>query len=271
MPDLRPAQPVRSSAHALTRALILRAAGTNCEAETAHALELVGAQPDVVHLNQLARSPKLLEQARILVIPGGFSFGDNVAAGRIFAARLRQELRGPLEAHVARGGFVIGICNGFQVLSELGLLEGFPQSNEARTIALIDNSSNHYECRWVHLRSEPCAASWLPRGIWPCPVAHGEGRLALAAGALERLEARGQVALRYVTADGRTPQYPELPNGSTAAIAGLCDPTGRVLGLMPHPERNVAPWHHPTWTRLPARSEGEGLSFFRGLLAAARA
>ncbi len=252
-------------------ALILRAAGTNCELETARALEQAGALPRIVHLNQLVAAPRELSSARLLVIPGGFSFGDNVAAGRLFAARLRQDLYEPLSEHVARGGFVLGICNGFQVLSELGLLEGFPRQPDQRTIALIDNTSNHYECRWVHLRTEASRATWLPTGIWPCPVAHGEGRLALAPGALERLEASGQVALRYVTAAGGTPTYPELPNGSTAAIAGLCDATGRVLGLMPHPERNVAPWHHPTWTRQPGRSEGEGLAFFRGLVSAASA
>lgn len=250
-------------------ALILRAAGTNCEAETARALEQAGAAARILHLNRLVAAPHELAGARLLVIPGGFSFGDDVAAGRLFAARLRQDLYAPLAEHVQRGGFVLGVCNGFQVLSELGLLEGFPKEPQRRTLTLIDNTSNHYECRWVHLRTERSRATWLPAGIWPCPVAHGEGRIALAPGALERLEAAGQIALRYVTASGAVPTYPELPNGSTAAIAGLCDPTGRVLGLMPHPERNVAPWHHPQWTRLPGRSEGEGLAFFRALVAAA--
>ena len=253
------------------KAIVLRAAGTNCEHETVRALEAAGAGTEILHWSALRAEPERLASARVLVIPGGFSFGDDVAAGRVFGTLLRHELEEPLSTFVERGGFVLGICNGFQVLVELGLLEGLHRAPSERRIALVDNDSDRYECRWVHLRNESSAASWLPPGtIWPCPVAHAEGQVALAEGALEELERAGQVCLRYVTAGGGRPSYPAAPNGSVDDIAGLCDATGRVLGLMPHPERNLTPWNHPAWTRLPAREAGEGLAFFQALVEAAR-
>lgn len=252
-------------------ALVLRALGTNCEHETARALEAAGATPNLLHWNALCEDPSHLERAGLLVLPGGFSFGDDLAAGRVLGTLMRHELEGPIRAFVDRGGFVLGICNGFQVLVELGLLEGSPTPSTERRIALVDNDSDRYECRWVHLRNEASAATWLPSGeIWPCPVAHAEGQIALSEGELERIESEGRVLLRYVTAEGGKPSYPAAPNGSVGDIAGLCDRTGRVIGLMPHPERNITPWHHPRWTRLPAREHGEGLGFFQALVEAAR-
>ncbi len=252
------------------KALILRTLGTNCEDETAFALEAAGATTEVVHLNRLIEKPGLLETAQILVVPGGFSYGDDVAAGRIFGQRLRHALQAQLAAFIDGGGYVLGICNGFQVLVELGLLEGLHVPASERQVALTDNESDRYECRWVTLENQNSAASWIEPGtVWPCPVAHAEGKLVATPETVQALEERGQIALRYTSADGSAPEYPELPNGSVGAIAGLCDATGRVLGLMPHPERNVTPWHHPRWTRLPSRDEGEGLALFRGLVAAA--
>ena len=255
------------------KALVLRAAGTNCDGEAVEALERAGARPERIHIAELARHPELLEPAAIVLLPGGFSYGDYVAAGRLFGRELRQRLGDALERHVDRGGFVLGICNGFQVLVELGLLEGLDakgqrRGDDARTLALVDNASGRFECRWVHLRSETSQCPFLvPGEIWPVPVAHGEGRLVVSSPErLEELRSRGQIALRYVTAEGGQPEYPELPNGSLEEIAGLCDPTGRVLGLMPHPERNQRPWHHPRWTRLGPREEGEGLALFRRLV-----
>lgn len=252
------------------RGLVLRALGTNCEEETARALERVGASAEVLHLNALANDPGQLADAKLLVIPGGFSYGDDVAAGRLFGHELRRRLGEPLTRFVADGGYVLGICNGFQVLVELGLIEGLDVPLGARRVALTGNVSNHYECRWVHLRNERSQAKWLEPGVqWPCPVAHAEGRLAFAPGALEELEAAGQVALRYVSADGGEPDYPASPNGSEGHVAGLCDASGRVLGLMPHPERNFEAWHHPQWTRLGEREAGEGRSFFESWVRAA--
>ncbi len=253
------------------KSLILRAVGTNCEHETARALEAAGSLCETMHVNALRADPEALRSARILVFPGGFSYGDDIAAGRVLGKLLRHELAQPLFEFIERGGFVLGICNGFQVLVELGLLEGLQRSAAQRRIALVDNDSDRYECRWVHLRNERSAADWLPAGeIWPCPVAHAEGQIALASGALEELEAGGRIVFRYVTAQGAEPRYPDAPNGSVSDIAGLCDATGRVLGLMPHPERNLTPWNHPRWTRLPERRAGEGLAFFQALVRAAR-
>jgi phosphoribosylformylglycinamidine synthase len=262
----------------MTRALVLRTAGTNCDRETVLALEMAGARTDLVHLHRIVREPALLDDYAILVIAGGFSYGDDVAAGRVFGHEMRHALTGALNAFVARGGLVLGVCNGFQVLLETGLLEGAgpdAQSPDQRSIALTGNESARFECRWVTLRSEDCACPWLESGeLLPMPAAHAEGRF-LTAGqdVIERLRRNGQIALRYAPAPGRESEvaangagYPDCPNGSVEAIAGICDPTGRVLGLMPHPERNITPWHHPHWTRLGARSEGEGLKFYRRMV-----
>jgi phosphoribosylformylglycinamidine synthase len=267
------------------RVLVLRAAGTNCDAETVRAFELAGAAVERLHLNELARDPARLDEQRILVLPGGFSYGDYIAAGRVYAIELRHRLAEPLQRFVADGGFVLGVCNGFQILVELGLLEGSPGA--PRRFSLTDNASSRFECRWVTLREERCAVPWLEPGrTLPAPVAHAEGRLVVRdQNVLEELRERGQIALTYVMPDNLAPAgaavetgsrscaldvpYPWNPNGSIANIAGLCDPTGRILGLMPHPERNLVPWNHPAWTRLPPRTEGEGLSFYRRMVRAA--
>ena len=257
------------------RALVLRSAGTNCDVETVRALELAGAATDRLHLNALSADPARLADYAVLAIAGGFSYGDYVAAGRVFGLELRHRLDGPLHDFVARGGLVVGICNGFQVLVELGMLQDPGLAPSERTIALTDNASNRFECRWVTLLAGACACPWIDAAtILPVPVAHAEGRFVVRdRAALDELTERHQVALTYV--DPRAPEsagrdepvsYPWNPNGSIANIAGICDPTGRVLGLMPHPERNVLPWHHPQWTRLPPRSEGEGLGFFRRMV-----
>ena len=270
----------RSTTSPAVRALVLRSAGTNCDGETVRALELAGARTSLLHLNQVVRDPGLLGAHDLLVLAGGFSYGDYVAAGRVFGLELATHLREALEGFVDGGGYVLGVCNGFQILVELGLFQP-----GARTIALTDNASNRFECRWVTLRSESCAARWLvPGERMPVPIAHAEGRfLTGSPEVLAELFERGQVALTYVDPADADPNrlapageraallpYPLNPNGSIANIAGICDPTGRVLGLMPHPERNLAPWNHPQWTRLGARETGEGLPFYRRLVAAAR-
>jgi len=269
--------PSRTDSPADVRALVLRSAGTNCDGETVRALERAGATVELVHLNALARDPARLFDQQLLVLPGGFSYGDYVAAGRVFGLELSTRLAGPLRRFVEEGGHVVGICNGFQILVELGLFE---PEGAPRALALTDNASNRFECRWITLRSERCAAGWLAPGeLLPAPVAHGEGRLVVRdPETLQRLFERGQVALCYVDpADpARSPAspsaapvpYPLNPNGSIANIAGLCDPTGRVLGFMPHPERNLDPWNHPQWTRRAPRTEGEGLGFYRRMVAA---
>lgn len=270
----------RTGRSTLARAIVLRAAGSNCDREAVLALELAGARVDLLHLYRLLEEPSKLDDVEVLVLPGGFSYGDYVAAGRLFAHELRQRLADALVGFVARGGCVLGICNGFQVLVETGLLEGEAVARGAlpRTLALENNASNRFECRWVMLEATKSACAFLEPGERiPVPVAHGEGRLAVKdAATLAALYEHKQVALRYVDldaapgADPRRVPYPACPNGSLDAIAGVCDATGRVLGLMPHPERNVRVFHHPQWTRLSGRREGEGLRVFRRLVACAQ-
>ena len=252
-----------------TRALVLRTAGINCDGETVRALELAGARVDLVHLQRVLDEPARLDLISLLVIPGGFSYGDDVSAGRVLGLELRHSLSTQLTAFVERGGFVLGVCNGFQVLVESGLFE--PHS-PTRNIALANNASSRFECRWVELEGQDCAAAWIEPGLrLPVPVAHGEGRFVVRDEAtLARLQQNRQIAWRYVLPGGKPAAgYPANPNGSLMAIAGICDPTGRVLGLMPHPERNLTPWNHPHWTRLSPRDEGEGVRFYRRLVEAA--
>ena len=252
------------------RALVLRTAGTNCDRETCVALEQAGAAVELMHVRELFRAPEQLENAQMFVIPGGFSYGDDVAAGRILGYEVRQRLAQPTRDFVARGGLVLGVCNGFQVLVDTALLQ---PPGEARDFSLSGNASGRFECRWINVRVESSACAWLVPGTQiPMPVAHAEGRLVLRdERTLARLLERRQVALCYTAADGGPAQYPDNPNGSEHDIAGLCDPTGRVLGLMPHPERNITPWQHPQWTRMPPRAEGEGLDFYRRMVRAAGA
>jgi phosphoribosylformylglycinamidine synthase subunit PurQ / glutaminase len=255
----------------LPKALVLRTAGTNCDAETERALRLSGADASTLHLNRLLEEPQRLEEQEILVIAGGFSYGDDVAAGRVWGLELRHSLAEALKGFVDRGGLALGVCNGFQVLVESGLFDSTGTDGE-RDIALTNNESNHYECRWVTLRSEACACPWIvPGELMPTPVAHAEGRFVVKSNeTLERLRQNNQIALTYVAPDGGPAAYPQNPNGAVADIAGICDPTGRVLGLMPHPERNLDPWNHPQWTRLSReRSHGEGLPFYERMVACA--
>ncbi len=219
--------------------LIIRTAGTNCDRELAHAFELAGATTSTVHLNTLIAEPGMVEAFDIIGLPGGFSYGDDIAAGRILANRLRHKLLAPLQAAVARGVPVIGICNGFQVLIKLGLLPDPVAASQVATLA--DNTSGRFVARWTGVRAEADSVCLWTRGLetFTLPIAHGEGRLFAPDTLLDQLEQSGQIALRYT----------ENPNGSARDIAGLCDPTGVVLGLMPHPERFTHPTHHPQWTR----------------------
>jgi len=253
------------------RVLVLRAAGTNCDAETVYAFELAGATTERLHVNRLAERPELMERFHILVIPGGFTYGDDVSAGKILANELTTRLAEPLHRFVERGSLVLGICNGFQVVLKAGLLPGWDEP--APSFTLTDNLAGRFEDRWVWLQPSSPACVFTRGMAEPIylPVAHGEGRFtATTSAALDRLEADGQVAFRYVDPQGGPVDYPANPNGSDRDIAGICDPTGRVLGLMPHPERHAHPTQHPQWTRLGLASEGHGLAIFRNAVRAAR-
>lgn len=253
------------------RVIVLRAPGTNCDEETAFAWEKVGAKVESVHVNRLIECPGRLAEFQILTIPGGFSYGDDLGAGRILATRLELALGAELSRFHDRGGFILGVCNGFQVLVRAGLLPGGLPASQA---TLAHNESGRFEARWVSLAPTPglCPFVSFHKPI-ELPVAHGEGQfLTSLTHDLERLSARGQIVLRYADQQGRpTETYPANPNGSPGGVAGVCDPTGRILGLMPHPERFVEPWQHPRWTRSQSHPEhGDGLALFAAATAAWR-
>jgi phosphoribosylformylglycinamidine synthase subunit PurQ / glutaminase len=251
--------------------LIVRAAGSNCDEETEYAFKLASAETQRLHVNRLAEDPSVLEKAHIFVIPGGFTYGDDVSAGTVLANELMTRLAEPLHRFVERGGLVLGICNGFQVLVKTGLLPGW--NGDTASVTLADNLSGKFEDRWVMLESASSTCAFTQGIDEPIylPVAHAEGRFtATSDDVLDRLETGNQIAFRYVTKDGGPVEYPWNPNGADRDIAGICDPTGRVMGLMPHPERHVHPTHHPQWTRKNATVEGEGLVVFRNAVEAAR-
>jgi phosphoribosylformylglycinamidine synthase I len=245
-------------------ALVVRAPGTNCEHETEHALELAGARTTLRHLKEIQVDPSLLERAAIVVFPGGFSYGDDLGAGRIQAEEIRATFLEPLCRLIERGGVVLGICNGFQVLVKLGLLPTVEPGAVPR-VSLTWNDSGRFEDRWVHLAVASRKSPFLARGPerLRMPVAHAEGKfVARDAATLARLEAGGQVALRYVDPQGRPGGFPWNPNGSMGDVAAITDPSGRVLGLMPHPERNALPGHDPRPVRAGSPGSPDGLGFF---------
>lgn len=247
---------------AIARALILRAPGTNSDEETALAWQRAGAQTEILHVGRLLERASLLDGYQILTIPGGFSYGDDLGAGVVFAARLNQALGDALLKFRDRGGLILGICNGFQVLVRAGLLPGNAKLGKA---TLTNNNTGRYESRWSRLAPTPGHSPFLTDADpIDLPVAHGEGKFLTDPATLAQLQDAGQVVLTYVDETGRpTENFPANPNGSVGAVAGLCDPTGRIFGLMPHPERNIDPLHHPRWTRRGAGLEGDGLRIFR--------
>lgn len=248
------------------RALVITGFGINCEGETETAFLRAGATTTRLHLNDLIESPEYLHEHHVLAIPGGFSFGDDVASGKIFANRLRYKLGDHIRNFVDEGKLVIGICNGFQVVVKMGLLPRF-EEEFSQEVTLTHNDSGRFEDRWVNLKSDPATRCvWLKGiGTIEMPIRHGEGKFLVRDDAtLERLRNAGQIALRYATPDGfpAKGEFPANPNGSVDDIAGICDPTGRVFGLMPHPEAYLDHTNHPRWTRLPAQASGAGLKIF---------
>ncbi|MFN8450033.1 MAG: phosphoribosylformylglycinamidine synthase subunit PurL [Anaerolineae bacterium] len=240
------------------RVLVLHADGSNRDREAALACELAGGAPEIVHVNQLIGGERRLLDYHMLVVPGGFSYGDDLGAGTLWALDLRQRFGDDVRRFVAEGRPVLGICNGFQALVKSGLLPG----DSERRLTLTYNASARFECRWVYLQPNPGSPCLFTQGLDApiyCPVAHGEGRLAIADDATaESLWSGGLVALTYANADGSPASYPANPNGSVDGIAGLCNPAGNVFGLMPHPEDHVFFWQHPRRERAM-----DGLRLFR--------
>lgn len=238
------------------RTLILRAPGTNCDGETAFAFEQAGSVVDSAHVNELVRRKKPFSRYQIMVIPGGFTYGDDVSAGKILANELRLKLGGDIQDFIKRGGLILGICNGFQVLVRAGILSSAGGDNR---LTLTGNDSNRFECHWVYLHVNQKSPCIFTRGMTAIylPVAHGEGKVVA-----ETLDGLNVVA-RYADESGNVRAgYPYNPNGSMDNIAGICDASGRIFGLMPHPERFIRWAQHPRWTREPPRERGDGFSVF---------
>jgi phosphoribosylformylglycinamidine synthase subunit PurQ / glutaminase len=251
--------------------LIITGNGLNCEAETSYAYERAKAEPKLVHIYDLIDGDSTIDRADILTFIGGFADGDDLSAGTVQAARFRWKLRDSLEKFISADKPVIGICNGYQTLVKMGVLPGFDGDYQSREVTLMANDSAKFEDRWVNLsvnHQSPCI--WT-EGIKQMflPVRHGEGKLYGSDTVIKRLVSFNQAVMFYT--DGKngkyTMDYPANPNGSLEAIAGICDPTGHILGLMPHPEAFLSPYNHPEWTflrdtgkRLP--KHGQGLKIF---------
>ncbi len=275
---------------AAPRVCVLRAPGTNCDVETAFAFTRAGAVAERLHLNRLLEQPHRLAEFQILCIPGGFSFGDDIGAGVIFGMKLRHHLREVLREFLETDRLVLGICNGFQVLLKAGLLPDpgaslvATEGGRQREATLTWNNNGRYTALWVRLRISSSQCVFL-RGLEEIelPIAHAEGRLVVREPSkLAEWYTQGQVALRYWLRRGCESSagaaaekpilaeplpYPDNPNGSMGDVAGLCDPSGRVLGLMPHPERYIDGTQHPQWTRRERRDAGDGLALFRNAVA----
>ncbi|MBN2467765.1 MAG: phosphoribosylformylglycinamidine synthase subunit PurQ [Deltaproteobacteria bacterium] len=264
----------------VVRALVLTGYGLNCDYETGYALETAGAHSRRVHINELIKgdrigSREVLEDYHILVFDGGFSWGDDHGAGVLLANRLRFTIGDQIERFIADGKLIIGICNGFQALVNLGLLPGFDGDYHSRKVALTGNDCGNFRDDWVHLQTAE-TRSFFATGIdrIELPIRHGEGKFFAEEGVLKRLFDEKLVVFQYADPDGAPAQgrFPLNPNGSLRDIAGICDPTGRILGMMPHPEAFNHITNHPDWTRkkeeLKRRGsslseEGGGIKIFR--------
>ncbi|MBM3253294.1 MAG: phosphoribosylformylglycinamidine synthase I [Candidatus Omnitrophica bacterium] len=253
------------------KVLVLRTAGTNCDKETAYAFELAGARAEMVHINRFIKKERDLSEYQILAIPGGFTYGDDVASGKILANEIKNKLGEDIKNFIDDGKLIIGICNGFQVLVKAGFL---PDLNGFQTIqaTLTINDSAKFEDRWVYLKLATCYSLLSTKCVWAqnipetiyLPVAHGEGKFVPRdKEVLRRLRENNQIVFQYVDEKGNLAGYPYNPNGSVENIAGICDNTGRIFGLMPHPERHIFSHQHPRWTRKKCLPEGDGLAIFR--------
>jgi len=241
------------------KTLILRAPGTNCDEETAFAFQQVRAETSLIHVGQLICREKKLKDYQILVFPGGFTYGDDLGAGRVLANEIRLKLKADIESFIENGYLILGICNGFQVLVKAGIL---PELNSQQELTLTTNDSGRFECRWVYLSVNSNSKCVFTKGIDSLylPVGHGEGKVIATTNTLNELDK----TLYYTDEDGNcSAGYPYNPNGSNENIAGICDSTGRIFALMPHPERHIKPSQHPRWPMRGVDKKEDGLNIFK--------
>lgn len=244
---------------------ILYGYGINCDNETQYGFELAGADAEKVHINQLISRERKLKDYQILAIPGGFSFGDDIGAGKVLATKIKYNLAEEFQEFIKKGKLIIGICNGFQVMVKLGILPGFNGNYNRQEATLTFNDSGRFEDRWVWLKINQRSPCIFTKGIEKIylPVRHGEGKFVSRNKAIkEKLGQTNQIVAQYVDEKGNLADYPWNPNGSENNIAGICDEAGRIFGLMPHPEAFLSPLNHPRWTRQKVQ-EGLGLRIFQ--------
>ena len=248
------------------KALILTGYGINCDIETQYAFKLAGAEAERVHLTDLINGKRKISEFQIMAFPGGFSFGDDIASGKVLANMVRYNLGNQIREFISDGNLIIGICNGFQAMVKMGLLPAFDGNYEKQDVTLTFNDSGRFEDRWVHLEGSQSSNCVFTKGIDRIylPVRHGEGKFVVKDNAvLDRLKSGNHIIFKYVDKDGNPPVYPANPNGSVENIAGICDETGRVFGMMPHPEAFLHRTNHPAWTREDLPEEGAGAVIFR--------
>jgi len=251
------------------RTIVLRVDGTNCDEETVIAFERAGSKVDLVHMNELIRKEKSLEDYQIFCIPGGFAYGDDITAGKIFAVLLKYKIGNDVKKFVEEGKLVIGICNGFQVLVKTGLLPALEGTMKKQEATLASNDIGFFQDRWIYMKHENKGKCVFTRGIKDTvyiPVTHGEGKFVADRSVIRRLEENDQIVFKYVDPDGNYSGFPWNPNGSLHNIAGICNPDGNVFGLMPHPEKFIHKWTHPYWTRTNLPEEGDGFKIFRNAM-----
>lgn len=260
------------------KVLVITGYGINCEEEIAYCFNKTGGQAEIVHINDLIDSRKKMSDYQILAIPGGFAYGDDTGAGNALSNRIRNHLNDEILSFIEKDKLAIGICNGFQMITNLGLVPATKNQYGKREVVLMWNTSARYECRWIHVKNTSKKCVWT-RNIDTLllPVAHGEGNFYAEPGILTEMKNNDQIALKYVKEDGSpaNTEFPYNPNGALEDIAGITDPSGRLFGLMPHPERLHSFLNHPTWTlekELISRQEktpsfeGEGLQIFRNAI-----
>ena len=250
----------------MPKALVLTGYGINCDMETQHAFELAGADAERIHITDLVSGTCMLSEYHILAFPGGFSFGDDIASGKVLANMIKYNLGGYIQEFIDDGKLILGICNGFQAMVKMGLLPAFGGNYNSQEVTLTFNDSGRFEDRWVYLKGNRNSRCVFTKGIESIylPVRHGEGKfIARSSQVLARLKKGNHIVFQYVDREGNKSGYPINPNGSVDDIAGICDETGRIFGLMPHPEAFQHRTNHPRWTREELPEEGEGVAIFR--------